>query len=216
MFFFFQAEDGIRDAQESRGLGDVYKRQPLHQFIVDREKALSRVLCQEKGYPLSSSSSSSSSSNTIVNDPNVIPYSVRIQTSTHDPGYFPVIETDVYDAFTQLMTVATLGYHDFMEMCPNPPSSDPSAISATDQPISVLLATLNDLAVWGNVGSTRWVLGLSAAPEGKEVDVEITAMSLMCLSEIMNDLTVQMVAKPFISSSSVSYTHLTLPTKRIV
>ena len=27
--FFFQAEDGIRDAQESRGLGDVYKRQDL-------------------------------------------------------------------------------------------------------------------------------------------------------------------------------------------
>ena len=27
--FFFQAEDGIRDAQESRGLGDVYKRQVL-------------------------------------------------------------------------------------------------------------------------------------------------------------------------------------------
>ena len=29
--FFFQAEDGIRDAQESRGLGDVYKRQPAYQ-----------------------------------------------------------------------------------------------------------------------------------------------------------------------------------------
>ena len=27
LFFFVQAEDGIRDAQESRGLGDVYKRQ---------------------------------------------------------------------------------------------------------------------------------------------------------------------------------------------
>ena len=27
--FFFQAEGGIRDAQESRGLGDVYKRQSL-------------------------------------------------------------------------------------------------------------------------------------------------------------------------------------------
>ena len=27
IFFFFQAEDGIRDAQVSRGLGDVYKRQ---------------------------------------------------------------------------------------------------------------------------------------------------------------------------------------------
>ena len=27
-FFFFQAEDGIRDFCLSRGLGDVYKRQP--------------------------------------------------------------------------------------------------------------------------------------------------------------------------------------------
>ncbi|CZR90439.1 hypothetical protein CDFC105_31546 [Clostridioides difficile] len=29
-YFFFQAEDGIRDAQESRGLGDVYKRQVIY------------------------------------------------------------------------------------------------------------------------------------------------------------------------------------------
>ena len=29
---FFQAEDGIRDAQESRGLGDVYKRQLVYFF----------------------------------------------------------------------------------------------------------------------------------------------------------------------------------------
>ena len=29
VFFFFQAEDGIRGAQESRGLGDVYRRQIL-------------------------------------------------------------------------------------------------------------------------------------------------------------------------------------------
>ncbi len=28
-YFFFQAEDGIRDAQESRGLGNVYERQGL-------------------------------------------------------------------------------------------------------------------------------------------------------------------------------------------
>ena len=28
-FFFFQAEDGIRDLVRSRGLGDVYKRQTL-------------------------------------------------------------------------------------------------------------------------------------------------------------------------------------------
>eukprot|EP01016_Furgasonia_blochmanni_P045720 TRINITY_DN6490_c0_g2_i4.p2 TRINITY_DN6490_c0_g2~~TRINITY_DN6490_c0_g2_i4.p2 ORF type:complete len:177 (-),score=43.77 TRINITY_DN6490_c0_g2_i4:157-687(-) len=29
LFFFFQAEDGIRDHAQSRGLGDVYKRQAL-------------------------------------------------------------------------------------------------------------------------------------------------------------------------------------------
>ena len=34
-FFFFQAEDGIRDLVRSRGLGDVYKRQMqlLHDFF---------------------------------------------------------------------------------------------------------------------------------------------------------------------------------------
>ena len=30
VFFFFQAEDGIRDLVRSRGLGDVYKRQSRH------------------------------------------------------------------------------------------------------------------------------------------------------------------------------------------
>eukprot|EP00658_Telonema_sp_P-2_P044738 TRINITY_DN3263_c0_g1_i2.p1 TRINITY_DN3263_c0_g1~~TRINITY_DN3263_c0_g1_i2.p1 ORF type:complete len:726 (+),score=195.94 TRINITY_DN3263_c0_g1_i2:32-2209(+) len=35
-FFFFQAEDGIRDAQESRGLGDVYKRQAYVKELVIR------------------------------------------------------------------------------------------------------------------------------------------------------------------------------------
>ena len=39
--FFFQAEDGIRDAQESRGLGDVYKRQ-------GQSSALSRVERRER------------------------------------------------------------------------------------------------------------------------------------------------------------------------
>ena len=29
-FFFFQAEDGIRDLVRSRGLGDVYKRQRVY------------------------------------------------------------------------------------------------------------------------------------------------------------------------------------------
>ena len=33
MFFFFQAEDGIRDLVRSRGLGDVYKRQVEHVLL---------------------------------------------------------------------------------------------------------------------------------------------------------------------------------------
>eukprot|EP00658_Telonema_sp_P-2_P019896 TRINITY_DN17822_c0_g1_i1.p1 TRINITY_DN17822_c0_g1~~TRINITY_DN17822_c0_g1_i1.p1 ORF type:complete len:510 (+),score=72.88 TRINITY_DN17822_c0_g1_i1:61-1590(+) len=41
-FFFFQAEDGIRDAQESRGLGDVYKRQ-----IEGHESGQKRLLSME-------------------------------------------------------------------------------------------------------------------------------------------------------------------------
>ena len=31
--FFFQAEDGIRDLVRSRGLGDVYKRQPVRDAV---------------------------------------------------------------------------------------------------------------------------------------------------------------------------------------
>ncbi|VTU72690.1 hypothetical protein AMBR_EADFOONE_02823 [Lacticaseibacillus rhamnosus] len=33
MFFFFQAEDGIRDPLWSRGLGDVYKRQAQRKLV---------------------------------------------------------------------------------------------------------------------------------------------------------------------------------------
>ena len=58
-FFFFQAEDGIRDLVRSRGLGDVYKRQALVIFtfasmfsalhrgrtrILDAESGLSAAL----------------------------------------------------------------------------------------------------------------------------------------------------------------------------
>ena len=35
VFFFFQAEDGIRDLVRSRGLGDVYKRQSLLRAAVE-------------------------------------------------------------------------------------------------------------------------------------------------------------------------------------
>ena len=40
VFFFFQAEDGIRDLVRSRGLGDVYKRQ---------SEFLERVLEEDEG-----------------------------------------------------------------------------------------------------------------------------------------------------------------------
>ena len=33
VFFFFQAEDGIRDLVRSRGLGDVYKRQLVYSVM---------------------------------------------------------------------------------------------------------------------------------------------------------------------------------------
>ena len=33
VFFFFQAEDGIRDLVRSRGLGDVYKRQLQREHV---------------------------------------------------------------------------------------------------------------------------------------------------------------------------------------
>ena len=35
VFFFFQAEDGIRDLVRSRGLGDVYKRQDIDNASVN-------------------------------------------------------------------------------------------------------------------------------------------------------------------------------------
>eukprot|EP00831_Metopus_contortus_P005248 TRINITY_DN11979_c0_g1_i5.p1 TRINITY_DN11979_c0_g1~~TRINITY_DN11979_c0_g1_i5.p1 ORF type:complete len:180 (+),score=42.75 TRINITY_DN11979_c0_g1_i5:100-639(+) len=38
VFFFFQAEDGIRDVERSRGLGDVYKRQGINaEYMGDLE-----------------------------------------------------------------------------------------------------------------------------------------------------------------------------------
>ena len=44
--FFFQAEDGIRGAQESRGLGDVYKRQAygFAQIILVRQEHNPKVV----------------------------------------------------------------------------------------------------------------------------------------------------------------------------
>ena len=40
IFFFFQAEDGIRDLVRSRGLGDVYKRQEVLPHGEHRDSAM--------------------------------------------------------------------------------------------------------------------------------------------------------------------------------
>eukprot|EP00657_Telonema_sp_P-1_P008421 TRINITY_DN29565_c0_g1_i1.p1 TRINITY_DN29565_c0_g1~~TRINITY_DN29565_c0_g1_i1.p1 ORF type:complete len:151 (+),score=41.00 TRINITY_DN29565_c0_g1_i1:95-547(+) len=51
LFFFFQAEDGIRDLVRSRGLGDVYKRQKMKGAIVltGHPTGCIRVLNRETG-----------------------------------------------------------------------------------------------------------------------------------------------------------------------
>ena len=41
--FFFQAEDGIRDVERSRGLGDVYKRQAQIRYRRKAQEKIKRV-----------------------------------------------------------------------------------------------------------------------------------------------------------------------------
>eukprot|EP00658_Telonema_sp_P-2_P066940 TRINITY_DN558_c0_g1_i3.p1 TRINITY_DN558_c0_g1~~TRINITY_DN558_c0_g1_i3.p1 ORF type:complete len:212 (-),score=39.84 TRINITY_DN558_c0_g1_i3:376-1011(-) len=50
-FFFFQAEDGIRDAQESRGLGDVYKRQVNPSCFVESDSTASMAGGLQRAWP---------------------------------------------------------------------------------------------------------------------------------------------------------------------
>ena len=45
-FFFFQAEDGIRDRSPSRGLGDVYKRQMYDRVLFVERSGELRMLAR--------------------------------------------------------------------------------------------------------------------------------------------------------------------------
>ena len=47
--FFFQAEDGIRDVERSRGLGDVYKRQDFSHSLATLAEILNKG---RRGSPL--------------------------------------------------------------------------------------------------------------------------------------------------------------------
>ena len=58
LFFFFQAEDGIRDLVRSRGLGDVYKRQ----IVVRPRMSVSSAACTARSLSVSSAEVASSSS----------------------------------------------------------------------------------------------------------------------------------------------------------
>ena len=49
VFFFFQAEDGIRDLVRSRGLGDVYKRQ-AHRSLVDAHVCVDPRISVSEGH----------------------------------------------------------------------------------------------------------------------------------------------------------------------
>ena len=48
-FFFFQAEDGIRDLVRSRGLGDVYKRQLVDHAAAHAELHAGQVVSLDDG-----------------------------------------------------------------------------------------------------------------------------------------------------------------------
>ena len=51
--FFFQAEDGIRDLVRSRGLGDVYKRQPVTPGTdIIEDVNIAKEKAAEIGYPI--------------------------------------------------------------------------------------------------------------------------------------------------------------------
>eukprot|EP00658_Telonema_sp_P-2_P037962 TRINITY_DN27292_c0_g1_i1.p1 TRINITY_DN27292_c0_g1~~TRINITY_DN27292_c0_g1_i1.p1 ORF type:complete len:100 (+),score=25.20 TRINITY_DN27292_c0_g1_i1:35-334(+) len=87
VFFFFQAEDGIRDAQESRGLGDVYKRQTQCGAMADHP--INSAKCSQQApaqstTPLTRASSLSNSVGSATRDDQP-PLSVSHSSATHTP-----------------------------------------------------------------------------------------------------------------------------------
>ena len=79
-FFFFQAEDGIRDAQESRGLGDVYKRQVMAIGTADLQEFLD--ICDRERCPVAVVGEITEGSNLKVHDTLFDNYPIDISLDT--------------------------------------------------------------------------------------------------------------------------------------
>eukprot|EP00658_Telonema_sp_P-2_P004674 TRINITY_DN1172_c0_g1_i9.p1 TRINITY_DN1172_c0_g1~~TRINITY_DN1172_c0_g1_i9.p1 ORF type:complete len:211 (-),score=53.09 TRINITY_DN1172_c0_g1_i9:108-740(-) len=100
-FFFFQAEDGIRDAQESRGLGDVYKRQGYNYLVETADQKIPTTgLGSSTGWMTSTSSGDGHIPRNMrlcaLVSELVEPYVRFSRTSQHsatDPDHLPQVES---------------------------------------------------------------------------------------------------------------------------
>src|SRR5678810_214676 len=82
-FFFFQAEDGIRDSCLSRGLGDVYKRQVWTNLIDNAVDAMS----------------GGGAIKTLTVRTARDPIGVLVEIADTGPGVPPEIQPRIYDPF---------------------------------------------------------------------------------------------------------------------
>ena len=84
--FFFQAEDGIRDAQESRGLGDVYKRQVNGNTILGGATQISALGGGGNLLVMTDNAGNLYSTSTSAVIPEAMPIGTSGQTIRHDGG----------------------------------------------------------------------------------------------------------------------------------
>eukprot|EP00658_Telonema_sp_P-2_P009100 TRINITY_DN13440_c0_g1_i3.p1 TRINITY_DN13440_c0_g1~~TRINITY_DN13440_c0_g1_i3.p1 ORF type:complete len:304 (+),score=55.56 TRINITY_DN13440_c0_g1_i3:38-949(+) len=98
-FFFFQAEDGIRDAQESRGLGDVYKRQAYYSVSGVSFRSVFYNLDSECQVSATAAQGSADRLCSIVS-----------QSPTQDESIYPFHGPIVLDTGTPVITVPSVIY----------------------------------------------------------------------------------------------------------
>eukprot|EP00831_Metopus_contortus_P079604 TRINITY_DN7957_c0_g1_i2.p1 TRINITY_DN7957_c0_g1~~TRINITY_DN7957_c0_g1_i2.p1 ORF type:complete len:174 (+),score=45.30 TRINITY_DN7957_c0_g1_i2:102-623(+) len=96
-FFFFQAEDGIRDVERSRGLGDVYKRQVSTQSTWESKISDIPALCK-----------------LIRENKMLVGISVKPKTPL-DEGFFKLIDDGLIDLVLVMTVEPGFGGQKFME-----------------------------------------------------------------------------------------------------